>query len=413
MSNKFCVYCGQQVEGNDQFCHKCGATVDNQKGSPPAQNQNDNLHSNSLATPVIKEKKHHSAKKFKPLMLIPIILFSIALPFIIMSSIGSVKVPIGTLDYEVNSMEYLDVELIIDNSIGLIDITYDDSMDALFEATIDVLGGVKSSIEDAKNFEHTMQNNITIITFDSEDDFVRHMSFKSLVHNVYISLNPDAIVNFALSSSIGNIRMDLDDVDNLVMNDVQLSSSTGSVKFYSDDAINTTIEDIDLSTDTGRIVFDFDDAIGTSVNQINFYASTGGIDASLGETMNIDSSDIVMSTSTGSIELTFENIIFNEDTNWDVETSTGSISIEFIQNIILPINFTTAFNVETSTGCITVDGEVAIDLGIAITADTNTGSIDLPSGFSYYTSTDYYLKNNQFSFTLLTSTGSITAEIEN
>ena len=412
MSNKFCVYCSQELEENDKFCHKCGATVDNQKNISPVQNQDDRLYSNSLATPVQKEKKQHSARNLKPLMLIPIILFSIALPLVIMSSLGSVRAPLGTLDYDISSMEYLDVELVIDNNIGLIEITYDDSMDNLFEARVDVRGGVKASIDDAKNFHHDVINNKTVITFDSSEDVFTYWSFKSLTYNLYISLNPDTIIDFAIYSSIGSISLDLDGINDLIMNDVQLSSSTGSVDFYSGNAINTTLNDIDLSSSTGRILFDFDDAIGTTVNEITFTDSVGSITALLGEAMNINSADITMSTSTGSIELTFEDAIINADTNWDIETSTGSINIEFTQNIILPINFTAAFDVETSTGSINVDGEVASDLGIEISATISTGSRDIPGEFNYYTSSDYDLKNNQFSFTLLTSVGSITANIE-
>ncbi|MHA1155021.1 MAG: hypothetical protein ACTSQK_02845 [Candidatus Heimdallarchaeota archaeon] len=410
MSNKFCVYCSQELEGNDKFCHKCGATVDNQK--PISHNQNDGLHSKSLATPETKEKKQNSARNLKPLLLIPIILFSIALPIIIISSLGAARTPLGTLDYEVSSMEYLDVELLIDNSVGLIEITYDDSMETLFEATVEARGGIKASLEDAKNFQHEVISNKTVITFESDDALFSFWSFKSITHDLYISLNPDATIDFAIHSSVGSVSLDLDGIDDLVMNDVQISSSTGSVNFYSGNAINTTMDDIDLSTSTGRVIFDFEDAIETTVNEITFNSSTGSITALLGETMNINSADIIMSTSTGSIEINFEDVILNADTNWDIESSTGSITIEFTQNIILPINFTSTFDVETDVGSITVDGEVTTDLGIEIYADTDVGSIDLPNGLSYYASTDYHLKNNQYSFTLLTSTGSISVDIE-
>ncbi len=412
MTNKFCVYCSQELEENNKFCYKCGATVGNQKVIPPAQKRDDRLHSNSLSAPVKKEKKQHSTRNLKPLLLIPIILFSIALPIIILTSLGAARTPLGTLDYDISSVEYLDVELVIDNSIGLVEITYDDSMDALFEATVEVRGGIKASIEDAKNFQHEVINNKTVITFDSDDAIIPFWSFRSIIHDLYISLNPDAIIDFAVHSSTGSISLDLDGIDDLIIRNVQLSSSTGSVDFYSGNVINTTMDDIDLAISTGRILFDFDDALGTTVNEMTFDGSTGSISAFLGEAMNINSADVIVSTSTGSIELTFEDIIFNADTNWDVETSTGSISIDFIQNIILPINFTAVFDVETSTGSISVAGEIASDLGIEITATTGTGSINIPGGLSHYASTDYYLKNNQFSFTLLTSTGSITANIE-
>ncbi len=413
MSSNFCVYCGQHLEGNDKFCYKCGATVQDQKVVPSIKNPDNRLHSNSLTTPIIDENKRSSSKNLKLLILIPIILFSIALPFIILSSLGAVRSPLGTLDYEINSMDYLDVELVIDNSVGLIEITFDDSMDALFEATIEVRGGIKASLEDAKNFQHNVINNKTIITFNSEDEFLTIWNFKTLTHNLYISLHPDTVTDFSVCSSVGSVSLDLDSVDNLVMKDVDLSSSTGSVNFCSGNTINTTMEDIILSTNNGRILFNFDDAFGTTVNEIVFEDSTGNIIALLGEALNIESTDIVMLTSTGSIELTFEDILFNEDTNWLIETSTGYISIEFIQNINLPANFTAVFNVETSTGSITIDGDVASDVGIEAAATTNTGSISFPSESSQYTSENFYLKNNRFSFTLVTSTGSITANFEN
>lgn len=411
MSSKFCVNCGQRLEENDKFCHICGATVEKQKNGYHAESEPKRLHNTSIATSPTNGTGH-SKRNLKPLLLIPIILFSIAVPFIIVSSLGSIRTTLGTLDYDITSMEYSDVELTIDNSVGFVEISYDNSMDSLFEATIEVRGGFKASLDDAKNFQHDVVNNKTIINFDSEDELFSFWGFKSLTHNIFIELNPNAVIDFVVHSSTGSVNLDLDDIDNIVMKDVELSSSTGSVEFHSGDATNTTIEDINLSTNTGRVLLDFDDAIDTKVEKIILNDSTGSVKAHLGEAMNINSADVILGTSTGSVTLTFENIIFNEDTTWDVETSTGSITIEFTQTNILPINFTSIFNVETSTGSIVVDGIISTDLGLEITADTSTGSINLPSGYSYYSTTDYHLKDNQFSFTLLTSTGSITADID-
>ena len=412
MTSKFCINCGQQLDGNDKFCPECGATVEKHKNGYRVESEPTRLHNTSIATSPTNGKKH-STKNLKPLLLIPIILFSLAVPLIVVSSLGSIRTPLGTLDYEIPSMEYPDVELTIDNSVGFVVISYDASMDSLFEATIEVRGGIRASIDDAKNFEYDVVNNKTIISFDSEDDIFSFWSFKSLTHNIFININPNAVVDFIVHSSTGGVTLDLDDIDNVVMKDVELSSSTGSVEFHSGDAVNTTIEDINISASTGRVLFDFDNAIDTKVEKINFSDSTGNVKAHLGEAMDINSADVVLETSTGSVTLTFENLIFNEDTTWDVETSTGSITIEFIQTNILPLNFTSIFNVQTSTGSIVVDGIISTDLGLEITADTSTGSINLPSGYSYYSTTDYHLKDNQFSFTLLTSTGSITADIEN
>ena len=411
MSGKFCVNCGQQLEENDKFCHICGATAERQKNGYSAETHATGLHSASLNEPIYPQKRH-SNRNLKPLILIPIILFSIAVPFIVISSIGSIQQSLGTLDYEITSMEYSEVELNIANSLGFIDITYDDSLDSLFEATIDVRGGIKASFDDAKNFQHQISNNKTIITFDSDDDLYSFWNFKSLTHNIFITLNPDAVVDFMVHSSTGSVELVLDDIDDIVLEDVTLSSNTGSIGFHSGHAMNTSIGDVSLSTDTGRIMFDFDDAIDTSIEKLSLIDSTGSVSAHLGEAMNINSASILMTTSTGSVTLTFENILFNDDTTWDLETSTGSITIEFTQTNILPINFTSNFNVETSTGSIVVDGEIANELGIEVNAATSTGSINLPGEFSSYISPDYHLKDNQFSFILLTSTGSITADFD-
>ena len=74
-------------------------------------------------------------------------------------------------------------------------------------------------------------------------------------------------------------------------------------------------------------------------------------------------------------------------------------------------NSTMDFDMETSTGSIEVSCELNDQIGIEMAAETGTGSIDLPNGYSYYISTEFAQKSNQYTFAINTSTGSITANV--
>ncbi len=411
---KFCVSCGTEISGADSFCFKCGAKIVNEEKEQHVPTE--------VASYSYEERNEVSAKpdkvikskrNYKPLIIIPIILGLILIPVATISTISSIKVSLGTLKYEIPSTDILSVDLIINNDVGSITIDYDASLDGLFEAEIEVRGGLRASLDDAVNFNHEVVGGKVVISFDTGYDIYRFLSMKQISHQIHVTLNPGAIVNFNVETSTGSIKVYLNGIDNITIEDISLISSTGSVKLIGDYVSNTTFGDVLMDTSTGSITFDMYASVDASIRGLTLGCSTGRIDAYLGEAMIINASTVDISTSTGSIELQYKNIIQYNDLIWNLDTSTGSIAIYYEQTTLPPVNCSSIYNVETSTGSITVDCLVNTELGIEMDADTSTGSINLPGDRNYYSSPDFLLKACQHSFILTTSTGSITASVSN
>jgi len=416
LDKKYCVSCGIAVTTADEFCFKCGAKIENYK----------ELNESSGNVRIIAErqteladqdyvirKRRKSKKSRKPLLLIPLILGVIIIPAIIMGSISSIRTPIGTLTYDVPTTGITKVDLIVDNNVGSVNIVYDDSITNLFESFITVRGGIKASMDDAINFEHEVVGDKVVISFVDDAIFMSFLNLKSLSYDIDIWINPIAVVDFNIETSTGSISCSLDGNDNLLITEAFFSSSTGSVNFISGTIENTTIGDIYIESSTGSLLFDFRYSTDASITDLIMDTSTGSVKAYLGETMTVNCTDIDLSTSTGSILLEYINIIQLGDLDWNIATSTGSLTFVFEQTIMPVINCSSTYDLETSTGSITVNCEIDTGIGIEMNADTSTGGINLPSGGSYYSSPEFSLKTSQFSFTLLTSTGSITASVYN
>ncbi len=414
LDKKYCVSCGTAVTATDGFCFKCGAKIENYKeldDSPGGVRIVSVSPAESDYQVYERHKRQRSKRRFKPLLVLLLITGAIVIPIAIFSSISSLQTPIGTLTYDVPTTGITKVDLIIDNNIGSVDIVYDDSITNLFESFIEVRGGIKATMDDAVNFEHTIVGNSVIISFIDTQTFVSFFNLKTLTYEIEIKLNPIANVAFNVETSTGSITCSLDGNDNLMISEVYFSSSTGSVNFISGTAENTTIGDIYLEGSTGSLMLDFRYSIDASITDLIMDTSTGSVKAYLGETMTLNCTDIHLSTSTGSILVEYTNIIQLDDLEWSIDTSTGSLTLIFEQTILPVINCSTIYNLETSTGSITIDCEVNSDIGIEMDADTSTGSITLPSGGKHYSSPEFSLKGCQYSFILMTSTGSITASV--
>ncbi len=416
LDKKYCVSCGTAVTTADEFCFKCGAKIENYK----------DLNESSGNVRIIAErqtelddqdyvirKRRKSKKSRKPLLLIPLILGVIIIPAIIMGSISSIRTPIGTLTYVVPTTGITKLDLIVDNNVGSVNVVYDDSITNLFESFITVRGGIKASMDDAINFEHEVVGDKVVISFVDDAIFMSFLNLKSLSYDIDIWINPIAVVDFNIETSTGSISCSLDGNDNLLITEAFFSSSTGSVNFISGTIENTTIGDIYIESSTGSLLFDFRYSTDASITDLIMDTSTGSVKAYLGETMTVNCTDIDLSTSTGSILVEYTNIIQLDDLDWNIDTSTGSLTFVFEQTILPVNNCSSTYDLETSTGSIIVNCVITTGIGIEMSADTSTGGINLPSGGSYYSSPEFSLKTSQFSFTLLTSTGSITASVYN
>lgn len=410
MAKKYCAYCGTEFSADDQFCFKCGAKV-NVKESVETPVKNSDVSDYYIPETTTQEPRRKSKPNVKKIVTVVVIIGALLIPLSITMGVLSIKVPLGTLEYEVPDTGILDLDLIIDNEVGSISITYDDSISNLFEAEIEVKGSLKADFEDAVNFEHEVVGNTTIISFDSGDQIFSYFSLKSIVYEIEIFVNPNAVYDFDIITATGSIDFYLDGNDDVEIKDINLLTSTGSIEFYSDNTNNVTMGDVTLKSSTGSITFDLSDATNTAINGLSLECSTGSVNVDLGKNMELFDDAVGIYTSTGSIHFYYEDIILVDDILWNIETSTGSITLGIEQNVLPAVNITSIFDVQTSTGSITVDCELDVGIGVEIDAATSTGSITLPNGNDYYLSPNYATAILQHSFILATSTGSVSASL--
>jgi len=413
MEKQYCVSCGAGTTKGDSFCYTCGAKIVDKK-----------IKSGLHSTPLNEDKRTdiqkpqeprrvrgQSKQRRKRRIAATIVLGVILLPIITMTTLSSIRFEMGTLEYEIPDTGITSVNLDIYNDIGSISIYYDDSITNVFEATIAVRGGLSASMDDAVNFNHTIVDDQLNISFAFGNPYTSFVNLKSLNHDIEIYLNPKAAVSFNVETGTGSVLCYASDFADLVINDLHLATSTGSVEFYADDMHNLTLGDVSLESSTGSLDFSLSGSTNSSITGLTLACSTGSIDVHLGSYTTLNCSVIDISTSTGSIELEYTDIITMSDINWLISTSTGSIDVIIDQTILQQGNSTMDFDIETSTGSIEVSCELNDQIGIEMAAETGTGSIDLPNGYSYYISTEFAQKSNQYTFVINTSTGSITANV--
>ncbi len=415
MSKNFCIYCGASlVEGSD-FCNSCGKKIEKfEQKETEVTESTDFVQSDSPKEFVGDSGDYHRRRRRKH-RVIPLVFGIIALltiPFIIMTLVGISNVELlGSIPFEVESTDVIIVDLIIDNSVGSIDIIYDDTMTGLFESTLSVYGNKDALISAASIFSMVNETDKLIIEFVSGPFygwgfFWRDDQFK---YDIDIKINPIAQVNFDIKASTGSISASFDGINDVFLSQFSLQSNTGSILVDSDGAENITLSDVFIETDTGIVDFDFDESLNTKIDDLYIDSDTGRVTVQLGTNTTLTDAEINISTSTGSVSVSFNDIIFTGDTNWNVATSTGSVKMTINQNNILPLVFTANFDLRTSTGDVVVDFIFNEDIGYKFIADTSTGDIELPGSGESYTSPDYFLKDNKFSFILDSSTGDIIA----
>ncbi|MBN1329191.1 MAG: zinc ribbon domain-containing protein [Candidatus Heimdallarchaeota archaeon] len=414
MEKQYCVSCGAEITKDGSFCIFCGAKIEQRKlhSEPLKSSYSEEVQGESIVYNRSKENEMKIKPKRKGLIAIPIILALVIIPIITLTTISSIKIDLGTLNYDVPITAGMTVNLNVNNDIGSITIFYDETLTNLFESEIIVRGGLKASINDAVNFNHEIVENITIITFNFQNLPSSFFNMKSISHEIEIYINPHAIVDFNIETATGSIDCYAENIDNVIINNLALTSSTGSIDFIAENMINLTMGEVILKTSTGSIGFDLGGSTNTSLTALELGTSTGSIDVDLGTHTNFNGSIINIYTSTGSIEIEYSNIRYSNDIYWEISTSTGSIYLTFEQTVIFVDNITVDFTLETSTGSIEVDCTITTAIGIEMDAGTSTGSIDLPNGHDYYISPDFALKSNQYSFYMRTSTGSITGNVQ-
>ncbi|NHK30875.1 MAG: hypothetical protein FK730_05950 [Asgard group archaeon] len=269
---------------------------------------------------------------------------------------------IGETNYTYASTANLNLTLNMENTVGSISIENDDSLTSLMEARLEMWGRSEAKIEEAINFTETTTGGRVIISFDSGDPTWKWNDKEVFYQKIFVKINPDAIAEY------------------------------------------------DIITTTGSVNLDFDSLTESEILKLDVAVTTGSIDADFGDNTFLNTTDVSLVTTTGSIEVFSQEVKFGNDIDWTISTTTGSVDLTVDQVAIPTDDYVATYDVTVTTGSIdvfyTLDDN---DFGIRITAQTTTGSINIPGGGNLYESTDYALKLIKYIFDLDTTTGSISA----
>ncbi len=380
---EFCTKCGSQLADQADFCHKCGSKIEIVKGVPTAVPVETKIPSQYVVE--YDSSKYDRRRKIVIGLSVGIIVI-IIVPIILWSIFGVINYQhIGTYNYDETSMVYTNLNLVIDNNVGSIDIFYDDTMTKPFEAKVELYGRKDASLSDAVNFTTTYLNNDTMeITFVSGEFDFFFWDKKVFTYDITVYINPVVKADIFVYASTGSVSLSTEAIDSLNMVNVDLQSSTGSIDLDMRNSVNTTL------------------------NRLNLETSTGRIDVDLGIRTVLNDSYVLIATSTGSIDFGFVDLISTDSITWEITTSTGSINLEIMQDIVYPFQFLSFFDVDTSTGSITVDFFFNATIGYHFYGSTSTGSVDILGSEDEYSSPNYATAENLYDFELITSTGSIT-----
>lgn len=380
---EFCTKCGSQLADQADFCHKCGSKIEMVKGVPTAVPVETKIPSQSVME--YDSSKYDRRRKVVIGLSVGIIV-TILVPIILLSIVGVVNYQhIGTYNYDETSMDYTNLNLVIDNNVGSIDIFYDDTMIKPFEAKVEIYGRKDASLSDAMNFTTTYLSNDTMeISFNSGEFDFFFWDKKVFTYDITVYINPEVTADIFVYASTGSVSLSTESIDSLDIVNIDLQSSTGSIDLDMRNSVNTTLNGLNLETSAGRI------------------------DVNLGIRTALNDSYVLIATSTGSIDFGFVDLLSVDSMTWKITTDTGSINIEIMQDIVYPFQFFSLFDVETSTGSITMDFFFNATIGYQIDGSTSTGSVDILGNEEGYYSPNYATAINIYDFDLITSTGSIT-----
>lgn len=285
---------------------------------------------------------------------------------VLVSLLGGPFERIDEFDYTYESISNENLTLEIYNSVGQINIEYDESLTTLFEGTIVLYGRENANISQAKNFTSIIENNRVVIKFDSGKTSGGLFDKTAFYHELYLSINPIAIVNFDIETEVGGIE------------------------FRSDSTTVTIIEALSLSTTTGGISVDF------------------------GENTVLDTETINLTGTTGLIEFISEDVNFTSNITFNIDVTTGGVDLFVAQTSFPSANYTAIYNVKSTTGGIDLNYQITdSNIGIKMVASVTTGNIDLPGDGNSYETSGYESKDVRYYFDLETTTGGIIAETYN
>jgi rRNA maturation protein Nop10 len=381
MSN-YCTRCGSKTHQDSLFCETCGSKLapsklnsrsanlsqsNNKFGGESTQRPSPPRYSPTTPHYPYRRKSNHRLGLIIGIIIIGVIVIgSLSALFIgfipILNYVDSHEY-VGTHDYTITNINFTQIDVIIDNSIGSVNVFYVEDLPVVLDAKINVYArdeNVLSGSEVADVGEYSRDH-------------------------LYFQFTP-----YSDSSWNADYTYDIDlHISKQLKSNLQIDISTGSIFVDAEDVL---IGELFLETSTGSIEAYFTN-VKFNNSELNYY--------------HID-------TSTGSVTTRFHNVTYTNMTNnplWSISTSTGSVNLDLSQEGELNSSLDIGYNVGTSTGSVICDFRLNDTIGYYLDASTSLGDIII-EGFNPeislpYTSENYHTASSKYNLILSTSTGSI------
>jgi ribosomal protein L40E len=369
---QICRNCGSRTSRDSVFCEQCGSKlfgVHSKNTSVKSYEPNKESYRKRDSPPQFYSSPYRRSSVRKPVFFGFIAVFFIialsgALFLALVANDRSYEFVGGTYAiFEQNDYQDMaEVEFIVDNSIGNIDITFrNNDSDFLVMIDLNVYGPSGSSLGDSNMFESQELGNRTLFIFNSWNPYTND-EFKYDMHI---------------------------EVSTLLRASFDIQVITGEIIFQAGGT--STIEGISLETTTGSIYASFVDTRFPNENYVSH-----------------------LNTVTGSVDAYFTNILSEGDLYWSIQTVSGSIYTRLEQYDLPVKNATYHLDLKAVTGEINYQFEIneLANFGYFIDSTVVTGqtiiygfspSIDLP-----YYSPNFGMASLNIVSTFETTTGSIT-----
>lgn len=368
----YCKYCGEELPEGSVYCSACGNQLDiSPTGVPP-----------KATMPVSPQGRPQYVKQSEirrsggpvytkdsgtnwiiacfGIIIIGCIIFAIFVAAMVFLVFPYLQPPIyqprylGTEEFAISvgngTMTGLNLDL--STTVGWIDTKVDSALTADYifvnQKVYTSRNDLSYDVNRVADFQANRTGNVTTVRFDSSE------GHKDYYYHLTVTINP----NVALG--------------------LEMHTTTGLITFESQEKL--TLTNLDVEAATGAVSLNFQDT-----TYLNF--TQGSI-----------------STTTGLITVTSTNFNMSQDCTLDITTTTGGHDISLTQTI--DFGQTLTINTVANTGFIEVNMGYGSNVGLSVTAETDTGNIDV-SGLSDGTTSNYASTTTHIDFDLETNTGGI------
>ena len=380
--SRYCPKCGSKTYQDSLFCETCGSQLTPSKLNSRSVNlsQSENSvkdeftkrtssprYSSTAPQYSYRRKSNHRVGLIIGIIIIGVISISslsmLLIGFFPMLDFADPYEYVGSHDYKITNNNFTQIDVIIDNSIGSVNVFYTENSLTVLDAQIHVYA------KDQRDFYESDAADVG--EYSGDHLYFQFTPYSDSFWNADYTYDIDLYISKELKSNL------------------QIEISTGSIMV---DARDVLLGEVFLETSTGSIEVFF-----TNV-QFN----------------NSDHNYFQIDTSTGSVNTRFHNVTYTNMTNnphWSISASTGSVNLDLSQEVALNSSLDIEYDVSTSTGSVTCNFGLNDVIEYYLDASTSLGEI-MVEGFSSeislpYTSENYQTTSLKYILLLSTSTGSI------